>query len=87
MKRSATIIISAILALVCLAGCGYVAGNYPPPDPTAVPDSTKTIVVNGKKYRCVNRDGSWRCESLAETAANLKRSLTEDQRYLDASHR
>lgn len=62
MRRIATII--SAVALSCLLGCGYVASNYPPTDPTAVPDSNKVITVNGKQYRCVNRDGTWKCEEL-----------------------
>lgn len=85
MRRIATIIGAVLLS--CLLGCGYVAGNYPPTDdPTAVPDSNKVITVNGKQYRCVNRDGTWRCQAIGEALAKARKDLS-DPRHLDASSR
>jgi hypothetical protein len=94
MRRNHTpFMISTILALVCLAGC-YVAGNYPPdyyphgtpPDTTAVPDSNKVITVNGKRYKCLKEDGSWKCVGIENALATARKDLS-DPRYLDASHR
>jgi len=51
------------LMLAQLAGCGYVAGNYPPPSAgTAARDTV--VVVDGRSYRCFNEDGTLRCEEL-----------------------
>jgi hypothetical protein len=88
MRHNNTLLlINAILVLMCLiVGCGYVAGNYPPPDPTAVPDSNKIITVNGKRYRCLNKDGTWKCEAIAEALSAARRDIN-DPKYLDASHR
>jgi len=83
--RGIAAIISAV-ALACLLGCGHVPGNYPPSDVTAVPDSSKVISIHGKRYRCINRDGTWRCQAIGEALAKARKDL-DDPRHLDASNR
>jgi hypothetical protein len=86
MRRNTIIVISVILTLALLAGCTYVAGNYHPPDPTAIPDSTKVLIVNGKRYKCLKEDGTWKCVGIENALATARKDLS-DPRYLDASHR
>ncbi len=83
MKLKHLVLICAGLVLF-LTGCQHVAGNYRAiqTDTTALPDSTKIIVVDGKEYKCVNEDGTWRCVELEA----LSKMLTRDGQP-DASQR
>lgn len=76
--------IGVILMLVFLAGCGY---SYHPQfrDTTVIPDSTKVFVVDGKSYRCVNKDGTWRCEAIADAEARVQNSVF-NTKNLDAKN-
>lgn len=72
-----------ILTLILITGCGY--SYHPRIDYTAMPDSTDVFVVNGKSYRCVNKDGTWKCESIADAQARAENSVF-NTRHLDAKN-
>ncbi|MBT4849861.1 hypothetical protein HON36_03340 [Candidatus Parcubacteria bacterium] len=67
--RRISLVLSVCLLATLLCSC-----SYHPPINTATSyiasnDSTgtqKIIVVNGKKYTCINEDGTWRCVELAD---------------------
>lgn len=74
--RQIVLILSLCLMAMLLSACGYQAGNFPPihTDSAKAPadtSQTKTIVVNGKKYTCINQDGTWRCVELETLAKKL----------------
>ncbi len=69
--RRISLFMSICLLAILLSSCGYQAGNFPHINTSAsyisATDSTgmqKIIVVNGKKYTCINEDGTWRCVDL-----------------------
>ena len=70
MKPKTFIAAGSALLLAQLAGCGYVAGNYPPP-PAGIAAPDTIIVVDGRKYRCFNEDGTMRCEELRAAFAGV----------------
>lgn len=92
MKPKHLILICAGLVLF-LTGCGgYIPGNYGAvqTDTTALADSTKTIVVDGRKYKCINEDGTWRCVTLEDFSKMLTRdgqpNASHRSAWLDPSH-
>lgn len=67
--RQISLFLSICLTAILLCSCSYQAGNYPPAYSTNISasDSTgnqKIITINGKKYTCINEDGTWRCVEL-----------------------
>ncbi len=67
--------ISVILTLIFIAGCGYSYRSRHDEVTTASPDTTNVFVVDGKSYRCINKDGTWRCEAIADVEARVQNSV------------
>jgi hypothetical protein len=84
LKKTVSKLIGVILTLILIAGCGY-SYHTQLRDTTAIPDSTEVFVVNGKSYRCINRDGTWRCEAIAEAQSRTEDSVF-NTKNLDAKN-
>jgi hypothetical protein len=74
MKLKAVVATGSAMILAQLAGCGYVAGNYPSPHAGFATRDT-IVVVDGRKYRCFNEDGTMRCEELRAAFAGIDNKL------------
>jgi hypothetical protein len=84
LRRQILTLAGVLTIFTIIAGCGYSYHSSLYSNAVA-PDSTKIFTVNGKSYHCVNKDGTWRCESIADAQARAENSVF-NTRNLDAKN-
>lgn len=88
MKISLFVASGMALILTPLTGCRYVAGNYPPPH-AGIATADTIMVVDGRRYRCFNEDGTMRCEAMRAVFTGIDNDVPAEasQRGLGAAGR